>query len=153
MIKPRLFLICGLPGAGKTTLARELESQFEAIRFCPDEWMAALALDFYDEGRRAKIEGLQWELARTLLGRGVSVIIEWGTWGRSERDRLRLGARTLGAEVELRYLAVPVDVLYERLRQRGMEHPPIEREDLARWAEAFQEPTAEEMALFDSPRG
>ncbi|HLY41943.1 MAG TPA: AAA family ATPase [Terracidiphilus sp.] len=151
MIKARLFLICGLPGAGKTTLARELEKKFQAIRFCPDEWMIALAIDLYDEARRGKVEALQWQLAQTLLARGVSVIIEWGTWGRSERDTLRLGARALGAEVELRYLTVPVDVLYERVRQRGMEYPPIKREDLARWADAFQAPTREEIDLFDPP--
>jgi predicted kinase len=36
------FIVCGLPGSGKTTLARTLESQFRAVRFTPDEWMDAL---------------------------------------------------------------------------------------------------------------
>jgi hypothetical protein len=44
-----------------------------------------------------------------------------------------------------------VDVLFERLQRRGRENPPIEREALAQWAEIFQVPTAEEMALFDEP--
>jgi predicted kinase len=79
------------------------------------------------------------------------VIIEWGTWGRSERDTLRLGARALGAAVELHYLSVPPDVLFERIQRRGMEKPPIERDALSRWAEIFQAPTPEEMALFDEP--
>jgi predicted kinase len=77
------------------------------------------------------------------------VIIEWGTWGRSERDALRLGARDLGAAVELHYLTAPVDVLFERIQQRGMENPAIERDALLRWVEMFQVPTEEEMALFD----
>ncbi len=111
--------------------------------------MDALSLDIYDEGARAKIEALQWKFARDLLTLGLTVIIEWGTWGRSERDTLRLGARALGAAVELHYLTAPVDVLFERIQQRGMENPPIERDAMLRWFEMFQAPTPEEMALFD----
>ena len=50
---PRLSLVCGLPGAGKTTLARALERRLRAVRLCADEWMAALALNLYDEESRA----------------------------------------------------------------------------------------------------
>lgn len=112
---PRLIIVCGLSGAGKTTHAKMLEEKLAAIRFCPDEWMEMLLLDLYDEERRAKIEALQWKLGQDLLARGLTVIIEWGTWGRSERDTLRLGARAFGAVVELYHLSAPVDVLFERI--------------------------------------
>jgi len=61
----RLIIVCGLPGSGKTTFAKTLESKLYAIRFCPDEWMEALGIDIYDEQRRAKIEALQWQIATT----------------------------------------------------------------------------------------
>ena len=145
----RLIVVCGLPGSGKTTLALALESRLRAIRFSPDDWMDALSVSLYDEDVRERIEALQWKLAQDLLGLGLTVIIEWGTWARSERDTLRLGARALGAAVELHYLTAPMDVLFERLQRRGRENPPIERDALARWVEIIQVPTAEEMALFD----
>src|SRR5580700_9999680 len=148
---PRLIIVCGLPGSGKTTHAKLLASTLRAIRFAPDEWMDALSLDLYDEASRAKIEALQWKFGQELLALGLTIIIEWGTWGRSERDSLRLGARALGAAVELHYLSAPADVLFERLQRRGMENPPIERDALSRWFEMFQAPTAEEIALFDAP--
>jgi predicted kinase len=151
MSNSRLIIICGLPGSGKTTLAKNLESRLNAVRFCPDEWMDALSIDIYDEDRRGKIEGLQWKLAQQLLSVGLVVIIEWGTWGRSERDTLRVGARALGAAVELHYLSASVDVLFERLQKRGLENPPIEKSALLEWVEIFQEPTTEELALFDKP--
>jgi predicted kinase len=147
----RLILICGLPGSGKTTLGKTLESRLRAVRFSPDEWMEALSIDLYDEQRREKIEALQWKWGQELLALGLTVIIEWGTWGRSERDTLRLRARTLGAAVELHYLSERADVLFERIQRRGKETPPIDREALSRWLKMFEAPTPEEIALFDQP--
>ena len=60
-------------------------------------------------------------LGQQLFVLGLAVIIEWGTWGRSERDALRIRARELGAAVELHYLAASVGVLYKRIQRRGME--------------------------------
>ena len=145
----KLIIVCGLPGAGKTTHAKMLEEKLGAIRFCPDEWMEMLSLDLYDEERRAKIEALQWKLTQDLLALGLTVVIEWGTWSRSERDMVRLGARALGAAVELHYLSAPIEILFERVQRRGMENPPLTMEDLQRWSGIFQAPTGEEIALFD----
>jgi predicted kinase len=111
--------------------------------------MSTLGIDLYDERKRDYIEALQWKVGQRLLALGLTVIVEWGTWGRSERDRLRLDARALGAAVELHYLTAPLDVLLERIQHRGMESPPVERDALMRWAEMFERPTPEEGALFD----
>lgn len=145
----KLIIVCGLPGSGKTTLAIDLGAKLQAFRLNPDDWMAALHLDLYDNKRRARIEALQWQIGQQLLARGQVVIIEWGTWGRSERDALRIRARALGAKVELYYLAVTEEILFDRITRAGMEDPPIKREDIARWMKIFQVPTAEEMAFFD----
>lgn len=147
--RPTLFIVCGLPGSGKSTHARRLAASAPAIDLSPDEWMTALAINLHDEGVRARIERLQWTLARELLALGVSVIIEWGTWGRSERDELREGARALGAAVELHYLRASLDAIFERLQRRGREDPPLSRDDLARYDASFHAPDAEECKLYD----
>src|SRR6266849_140633 len=147
---PRLIIVCGLPGSGKTTHAKRIEQRLRAVRFCPDEWMDALGIGLWDGESRERIEKLQWKLAQEILALGHNVVIEWGTWGRSERDALRCGARALGAAVELHFIDAPVEVLFDRIRRRNRESPPITLEDVMKWDEAFERPSLEEMALFDA---
>ena len=99
--QPRLILICGLPGSVKSTLAKVFEAKLPAIRFFADDWPDALGVNLYREDMRAKVEALQWKVAQDMLRLGQIVIVEWGTWARSERDALPLAARELGAAVEL----------------------------------------------------
>lgn len=147
----RLIIVCGLPGSGKTTLARALETGLGAVRLNADEWMDALEIKVWNEQARAAVEALQWKLAQQLLALGNIVIVEWGTWARSERDMLRERARALGAVVELHYTFASPQVLFERIEKRAMENPPITREHIAEWHELFEAPTDEEMSLYDEP--
>jgi predicted kinase len=73
-----LFIICGLPGAGKTTLAKKIEGSLSAVRMSADDWMTALSINLHAEEQRTKIEALQWELAKRLLYLRQNVVIEWG---------------------------------------------------------------------------
>jgi len=150
--RPRLIIVCGLPGSGKTSHAKQVEQKLNAVRFCADEWMADLGINLWDSEARQRIEQLQWKVAQQILRFGGDAVIEWGTWARSERDALRTGARDLGTAVELHFLDAPLDVLFDRIRRRDAENPAITFEDIQKWAQVFERPSSEEMSLFDEPQ-
>lgn len=153
MTMATLFMICGLPGSGKTTLARQLESSRPALRLCPDEWIASLLADITDtqelDRLRSSVESIQWEVAKHVLALGLDVILEWGFWSREERAHYRSQAEALGARVELRYLEVDRNELWARLSNRNAVLPPgtfvVTEAQLDLWWSWFQPPTANEL--------
>jgi predicted kinase len=153
----RLILTCGLPGAGKTKLARQLAADRGAVRLTKDEWLTALGSSPWDEPTREKVEDELWRLAQEILRLGLSVVLDFGLWARIERDDMRAAARGLGVGVELHYLDAPTDELWRRIEARNSQPPwdsyPIRRADLEGWARLFQAPDAVELALFDAPPG
>ena len=54
---PRMFVMVGLPAAGKTNRARELAAAWDALRLTPDEWMIPLFGQEQPEGKRNILEG------------------------------------------------------------------------------------------------
>jgi len=155
MSEARLILTCGLPGAGKTKLARQLAADRSALRLTQDEWLTALGSSPWDEQTREKVDHQLWNLAQEVLRLGVSVVLDFGLWARIERDEMRSAARGLGVGVELHYLDVPTDVLWRRIQARNSQPPwdsyPIHRADFDGWLALFQAPDAAELALFDPP--
>lgn len=153
---PTLFLTCGLPGSGKTTLAKRLEHERPALRLTADEWLhdlhPQLSGDELDR-MRDPVERLQWSVAERVLRIGGEVVLDWGLWTRQERDHYRTIARAWGVRVVLCVLDPPLEELSRRLTARNAELPPgtfrITPARLAQATEFFEPPTAGELALYD----
>ena len=145
-VVPTLFLMVGLPGAGKTTLAKQIEKERGALRLTPDDWMHALGIDLFDESMRSKIEALQWEISARVLKIGRDVILDFGFWSIGEREDYAARASEIGARVEICFLDLPMEDLRNRVRQRNDEgFVQIDMELLDSYSALFQPPTKEEV--------
>ena len=154
---PTLHLICGLPCSGKTTYAKRLEQEVSALRLTPDEWHIRLfghdVLEEESGARHDRIEALLWKVAARVLALKVDVILDFGFWGKGEREDYRTRAAKLGANSELHYLDAPNEVLLERLDKRNAELPEgaayIPEAKLREWISWFQPPTPDELKTYD----
>jgi predicted kinase len=148
-----LHLIVGLPCSGKTTLSRKLEKQYSALRLTPDEWHIRLfGHDMGDKDHDARhdlVESLLWDMATRVLVLGVDVILDFGFWGRSERDDFRSRAAELGVGFKIHFLDVSEEVLLERLAGRNANLPPdtfrLSEKDLKEYMLLFEPPAQEEL--------
>jgi hypothetical protein len=153
VIMATLHLMVGLPCSGKTTLARQLEQEYSALRLTPDEWHTRLfgydVEEAQHDDRHALIEALMWEVAARALVLGVNVILDFGFWAKVEREDYRDRARQLGAGSEVHFLDVPEGELLERLRSRNANPPQgsfyIPEKYMTAWLTIFQPPQPDEL--------
>jgi predicted kinase len=145
----------GLPGAGKTTRAKELAAVHQALRLTPDEWMIPLFGEPKAGGKRDVLEGRLISVAMQALRLGTSVVLDFGLWGRDERSALRWLARSAGAACQVVYLPVDRDAQLAPIADRQASAPhqtfPMTEADVDRWRDQFQVPDAAELDAGEVP--
>ena len=144
-----LYLVVGLPGAGKSTYAKTLATKRRALLLSPDSWMLPLFGQPEAGGKRDLLEGRLISLALDALRLSTSVVLDFGFWTRDERSALRCLAESVGASADVVYLPVDRDTQLSRVRQRSMDAPQssisITETELDIWRAAFEEPDAAEL--------
>jgi predicted kinase len=152
-----MYVMAGLPASGKTTRAKEIERDGNALRLTPDEWMIPLFADLAPRPfgqslageKRDVLEGRLVWLALRALQLGTSVILDFGVWGKDERSALHHLALSAQARFQLVYLQVDEDEQARRVQQRNAHGPAtafaILPGELQAWRQSFQEPDEAEL--------
>lgn len=145
-----LYLLTGLPGAGKSTRARELLQATNAVHLNPDDWVVGLGVSLVDYEFRFKLQDVMLVHAAALLRAGTSVIVEFGSWSRAERDAILAVARSVGVSAELHFLDAPLDELVQRVLTRGGPGAEaLANHVLIANSANFERPSDDEIAQYD----
>jgi predicted kinase len=144
-----VYLVVGLPGAGKTTRAKELEISASALRLTPDEWQIALFGDQNPPDKRDLVEGKLIQLGMRAAELGTNVVFDFGFWGKDERSALRWIADTVGARSQVVYLPIDHEEQRTRITNRFASTPDITFHisdiELEQWRAQFKAPDDEEL--------
>ena len=158
MPQSTLYIMCGLPFSGKTTLAHALASQCGFVHLDLDAIARAKSL-FPEEG----INDEQWgqvfrEVYRqvaVLLTSGKSVVFDAVNYDRVGRDRLRTIAQQTGSSVHVIYINLSMREIEQRRQANQAIHqrPPVRDKDLVELAAEFEVPAIEEnLLVYDGTR-
>lgn len=155
LTRPVLYLTTGLPGAGKTTLARQIAETQSILRLTPDDWMSPLFNDNDADGRRDILEGRMIWVAHEVL-HSSSVILDFGCWSPEERYAIRAIAESTGARFDLRHVSIDEAVRRARAASRWESDPatsfPMSDADHDRFLAQWQPPSEAELSYAPIPR-
>lgn len=154
--QPRVHVIIGFIGSGKTTFAKKLEKETGALRFTKDEWVIAIfghdptidGFDTYDN----RISKLAVDVALYCLKAGNDVIIDEGFWVRSQRDEIRKKIEKVGGKVQFYYVKNTHETMKQRVSKRNQKPTPdafvISQEMYDDYKKYFDEPSPEEQCII-----
>jgi predicted kinase len=152
MTKPTLYMMMGLPGAGKTTIAQHIADLTGATLLSSDVLRRELfAKSSFTQAEHDELYAELDHRMTELLQTGQSVVYDANLNRRTHRDEKRQLAEKLGIQARLIWVQTPE----EMARQRRVDHEP--QHDLIpehetpgqmfdRIAQAIEEPAAEESA-------
>ena len=149
---PILHILCGKIAAGKSTLAAALGASSRTVVISEDAWLASLFADemssVSDYVRcSAKLKNIMGTHVVSLLGAGVSVVLDFPANTVADRAWMHGIIQSAGVAHELHYLEVPDAVCKARMRERNQagDHPfAVTDEQFHRITKHFVAPTGEE---------
>lgn len=155
-----VVLMCGLPGAGKTTYATELVRR-GYVRLSIDEavWQrlgqrdAGLVLEAeaFDRLKEEVRREQRQELVELMLA-GRDVVVDYSFWSRAARDDYKALIERHGCRWELVHLKADRTTLEHRLKARngeeGANSVTVDEKLFLRYLANFEEPNGEGEQVF-----
>lgn len=118
----QIFMICGRICCGKSTFSKQLAKENKAVILSVDEITLLFGQylgDAHDEFV-TKTENYLLEKAVECVQNGISVVLDWGFWQKSQRNSVKQFFTGMNIATQLYYIDVADDVWHSRLKQRNI---------------------------------
>ncbi len=151
----KVIMTCGLICCGKSTYAKKLKDENNAVICSIDELMLTMFPDGCGEMHDTYVmrtEKYLLDLSVQILNAGTDVILDWGLWDRATRNRIREFYVSHGdIKTELHYLKVSPEVWKERIDKRNASDEAAYYVDeglLEKVTSLFEEPSVDEIDVL-----
>jgi aminoglycoside phosphotransferase family enzyme len=160
---PRLAIMNGLPGSGKTWVSQRLLEQQGAIRLrsdverkrlhglCMQDSSRARGLNLYNADATVRTYGQLFSMARVALQAGYPVILDAAFLHRTERDQAHALARGLGVPYSIVHCEAPLSVLRQRLLTRRGDASEADLGVLAQLSPGAEALAVDELPFLQTP--
>ncbi|MCG1004075.1 MULTISPECIES: AAA family ATPase [Halobacterium] len=151
--QPRVVVVCGLPGAGKTTVAEHAADLLDAELLRTDVVRTELfpEPEYTDAEMRAVYDEL-FERAAAVVRGGRSVVLDGTFQHREHRDTAQRTAADLGVAATLVKVECEEAVVEERIRQRSEDASDADFAIHQQYRESFDS-IEREHAVVDNSEG
>ena len=159
---PAFHMVCGSPGAGKTTYSMGLAQRLKGVRFSIDEWMVGLfgkerpePLQFpWVAERVERCERLIGRLATQCARSGATPVLDLAFLRAANRADFAAIAGQAGFAVALHVLDLPADERWSRVEARNAAMSQtcaltVSRAIFDVMEKIWQPPTAAEMSAYN----
>lgn len=147
----KLYILCGIPFSGKTTLAKELEKRLDFFRIDLDEVKFELLGEDIKDGN---VDPQQWDKIylgmyqkiEKALRDGKIVVHDTGNFTKHERDLVRNIASKLGIPTKTIFVSIPVSEARKRLlrNKKTNQRFDVSETDFENAVSEMEPPTEEE---------
>jgi predicted kinase len=154
-----VYMLCGLPGSGKSTYAQKLAAE-GLSKLSPDEETYARygrpGVDYpkqeYIERYKVVLVALEQSISE-LLKQKKSFILDYGYWRYAHREKHKKLIEHYGAEWKLLYFRADSELLAARLEKRNKQHHanafPVNKDMLCNFMTRFEEPRNEGETIIE----
>jgi len=150
--RPPVYLMHGFIGSGKTTFAKQLAKEKQALRLTHDAVMVTLygnnppAEHFQEYYER--VAKLLWIITAELVSIGSAVILDFGFWSREARDVARNRVVQLGGAPVMYAISCNLETMRERCLRRsespGEENLVIDSHAFEKFFQLYEAPEKDE---------
>jgi hypothetical protein len=114
----KLIIICGLPGTGKTTLAKKITAKIGGILLRTDTIRKELKEIKYSKKAREGVYGEMFHRTRQLLKEGKNIVLDATFYSRKWRKAAKDIAKSSKANFKIIEVVCPKDLVRKRIAQR-----------------------------------
>lgn len=114
-----LYMVCGLPGTGKTSVAKELASLTGGLVLRTDEIRKRILADpKYTPAEKQRVYDAMFRTAESMLRTGMDVILDATFYKNDQRDAVRKIAQKTGGKLIIIEARCDEKTVFARLRKR-----------------------------------